>query len=150
MNTSVDRKNYYVNPDLSFESKWIGIGAGPFFARDILYGTEGSDWGNTLPSWHLRLGTQESYFSINMLEDLPLYSGGDYINIGFGTVIKPVSWWVGLGITGPYDNVGFVTKTSWRVHRNWYLDIGGRLGGSEGISENAVSMGLNYRLFGKK
>jgi hypothetical protein len=71
INKFVDRGNYYVNPDLSFESKWIGVGAGPFFARDVLYGTEGSDWGSTLPSWHLRFGTQKSYLSIHMLENLP-------------------------------------------------------------------------------
>jgi hypothetical protein len=143
--------NFYLNPDLSFEGRWFGIGAGPFFAQKTLYGREGGEWGKSLPSWHIRIGSKKGYFSMNMLENIPLYSGGGYLNLGVGGSASPnFSYWIGLGSSGPYDNVGFIAKTDIRLKSNLYLDLAGRLGTSEGVSESAISAGLNYRVFGRK
>jgi hypothetical protein len=146
-----DRTNFYFNPDFSLEWKWFGIGAGPFFAQKTLYGSEGETWGKTLPSGHIRLGTKSAYISINMLENVPLYSGGGYLDLGYGVrASRNFSFWLGMGTSGPYDYIGFVAKTNLRLKGNLHFDLAGRLGSSEGISENAISMGLNYRMIGGK
>lgn len=144
-----DRTNFYLNPDFSLEWKGFGIGAGPFFAQKTLDVSEDEKGEETFPSGHIRLGTKKLYFSVNVLEDVPLYSGGGYANMGMGFGIKSSTWWIGLS-GGPYDAAGLVAKTNFKLFRNWHLDLAGRLGSSEGISENAMSMGLNYRIIGKK
>ena len=146
--TSKHRNNVYVNPNFAFEGKSFGIGFGPFFAQKDLYVRE-SKWGRTLPSWHLRFGSPKLYFSIHMLESVPLYSGGGYLNFGLGGASRKVSYWYGLGTRGPYDAAGFLAKTNFKLNQNWHLDLVGRLGTSAGISESAVSIGLNYRFITK-
>jgi len=137
--------NSYLNPNLSFEWRRFGIGAGPFFAQKDLPTREGGKLRRNSLSWHLRLGSPKLYFSIHMLESVPLYSGGGYINLGLGGASRKVSYWFGLGIRGPYDTEGFLIKTNFKLKENWYLDLAGRLGQSEGVSESAVSFGLNYK-----
>jgi hypothetical protein len=144
-----DRTNFYFNPDFSLEWKGFGIGTGPFFAQKTLDVSEDEKGGETFPSGHIRLGTKKLYLSVSVLENVPLYSGGGYANMGMGFGIKSSTWWIGLS-GGPYDAAGLVAKTSFKLFRNWHLDLAGRLGSSEGISENAMSMGLNYRVIGKK
>jgi hypothetical protein len=139
--------NSYLNPHISLEGKWLGLGAGPFFAKKYLPRRGDRQWDKCLPSWHLRIGNPKFYFSIHMLENVPIYSGGGYIDLGLGgTPSRKVGYWLGLGTEGPYDNVGFVAKTVFQIKGSWYLDLAGRLGSSQGISESAVSVGLNYRL----
>lgn len=151
INKVESRKNFYLNPDIALEWKNFGFGVGPFIAQKTLRGKEESDWGKTPPSWHIRIGPKTTFFSINMLENVPLYSGGGYLNLGVGVMpSRNFSLWLGLGTTGPYDNVGFIAKTDFRLKGNLHLDLAGRLGSSEGISENAMSMGLNYKIMGRK
>jgi hypothetical protein len=141
--------NFYINPNLSLEWKWFGIGAGFFSAKKDLYWR---DMGSArkLPSGHLRLGSPQLYLSAHLMESVPLYSGGGYLNFGLGgQASRRVSYWLGFGTPGPYDNGGFLIKTNIQVKGNWHLDLGGRLGSSEGISENAISVGLNYRFITK-
>jgi len=140
------RRNLYMNPNLSFEWTKFGFGAGPFLAQENLPSGNES-WDRNSLSWHLRIGSPKSYTSLSMLECVPLYSGGGYINIGFGGMAgKKVSYWFGLGTSGPYDNPGFVAKTNLKLKADWSLDLATRLGRSEGISESAISIGLNYKL----
>jgi hypothetical protein len=140
------RTNFYLNPNFSFESEKFGIGAGPFFADKDLYSREGQDWGNILPSAHVRLGAEKLYLSANLMENVPLYSGGGYFDFGVGTSIKSFSLWVGVNPEGPYDSWGALLKTDFRFHKNWNLGLNGRLGAAEGISESAISVGIMYRL----
>lgn len=144
------RTNSYLNPDLSLEWKWFGIGAGPFFAQKDLPTREGGKLSRNSLSWHLRFGSPKLYFSIHMLESVPLYSGGGYINLGLGGgVSRKFSLWFGLGTKGPYDTEGFLAKTNIKLKGNWYVDLVGRLGTSAGISESAISFGLNYKFITK-
>lgn len=139
--------NSYLNPNISFEWRKFGIGAGPFFPKRHLPHRQDRQWAKRLPSWHLRVGGPKFYFSIHMLENVPLYSGGGYLNLGFGGAAgRKTSYWIGLGASGPYDGTGFVAKTNFYLKKNWYLDLAGRLGGSEGDVEHAIAVGLNYRL----
>lgn len=140
------RTNFYLNPNFSFESEKLGIGAGPFFADKKLYSREGEDWGKIFPSAHVRFGTEKLYFSANLMENVPLYSGGGYFDLGVGTSVKSFSMWAGANPEGPYDSWGAVLKTDFRFHKNWSLRLNGRLGMVEGTSESAVSIGMTYRL----
>lgn len=148
--TSKHRKNIYVNPHFAFEGESFGIGFGPFFAQKSLWGSEQQEWGKNLPSAHIRIGNRKLYFSANLLENVPLYSGGGYVNFGLGFRRNVSFWWIGLGgglpLSGPYDAWGLVAKSNLRLNSNWHLDLAGRLGVSEGVSESAISIGLNYRL----
>lgn len=135
--------NSYLNPNISLEGSKLGIGIGYFIPKKHLPKKEKKQ----LFSWHLRFGPPKSYFSIHYLENVPLYSGGGYVNLGLGGKAgKKINYWFGLGSAGPYDKAGFVAKTNFEIKRNWHLDLAGRLGGSEGIWENAIAVGLNYRL----
>lgn len=138
--------NFYLNPDLSLEWKWFGIGAGHFVAQRVLYNWDSKN----LTSGHLRLGSPEGYFSIHLLESFPFYSGGGYLSMGGGgKASRRLSYWLGISYPGPYDALGFLIKTNFKLKGNLYLDLAGRLGSSEGISENAISVGLNYRFITK-
>ena len=139
--------NSYINPNISFEGKRFGIGIGPFFSRKYLPYREDRNWIKNSVSWHLRVGRPKLYFSIHMLENVPLYSGGGYINLGMGGIAgRKTNYWFGLGTSGPYDGVGFLAKTNFNLKRSWYLDLAGRLGISEGNVEHGISIGLNYKL----
>ena len=141
--------NFYINPDISLEWKWFGIGAGLFSAEKDLYWRD-MGLARNLPSGHLRLGSPQLYLSAHLMESVPLYSGGGYLNFGLGgQASRRVSYWLGIGVTGPYDNGGFLIKTNIQVKGNWHLDLAGRLGQSQGISENALSFGINYRFITK-
>lgn len=144
--TNAHRTNFYLNPDFSFESEKFGFGVGPFFADKNLYSREAQNWGKILPSAHVRLGSSRLYLSANLMENLPLYSGGGYLDFGVGASVKPASFWVGLNPEGPFDSWGLVIKTDFRFHPNWSVGLNGRLGTAEGISESAISLGLGYRL----
>ena len=141
--------NLYLNPHVSLEFKSFGIGAGVCSAqKELSANKSGSE--TTLPSWHLRLGSRKLYFSIHMLENVPIYSGGGFVNLGFGgRAGRNASCWFGVSSPRPYDALGFLAKTNFKLQGNWHLDLAGRLGTSEGISESAVSLGLNYRFVGK-
>lgn len=137
--------NSYINPNISFEGKRFGVGIGPFFSEKYLPYREDRNWIKNSVSWHLRFGKPKLYFSIHMLENVPLYSGGGYINLGLGMAAgRKTNYWFGLGTSGPYDVTGLVAKANFNLKENWYLDLAGRLSLSE--QEYGISIGLNYKL----
>ena len=73
--------NAYVNPFVAIEGQRVGLGVGQIWAR------------RTLPvldsrqemSFHLRIGNpNRMYFKASYMENSPLYSGGGYVDLGFG------------------------------------------------------------------
>lgn len=141
--------NLYLNPHVSLELRSFGIGAGLCSAQKELSAKKsGSE--TTLPSWHLRLGNRKLYFSIHMLENVPIYSGGGFVNLGFGGMVgREASCWFGVSSPRPYDALGFLVKTNFKLQGNWHLDLAGRLGQSEGVSESAISLGINYKFIAR-
>jgi hypothetical protein len=140
-----EETNSYLNPNISLGGRWIGIGVGPFWAKRHLPHREDRNWVKNSVSWHLRVGRPKLYFSIHMLENVPLYSGGGYINLGMGGKAgRKTNYWLGLGTPGPYDATGLVAKANFNLRKNWYLDLAGRLNISE--QEHGISVGLNYKL----
>jgi hypothetical protein len=132
-----------LNPNVSFESHYVGIGAG------FVTGTRDEDDLDLWPvSGHLRLGSKRGpfHFSIHALEDVPLVSGGGAVRLGFG--FRPgrdVDAWVGMSTPDPYDKAGLILKGDFHATRDLTLHLTGRLGSSESIDENAAAIGISYR-----
>ena len=133
------------NPYVALEGGKVGFGLGYVSNSDRPYTNEFDIWP---VSGHLRIGSPERfYFSIHALEDVPLVSGGGAVRSGFGfRPIRSVDAWIGMGTPLPYDKPGVLAKTT--IHVNSMLDVNatGRLGSSEGRTENAGSVGLTVRL----
>jgi len=133
------------NPNVSVEGRHVGFGLGYVSNADRPVSDEFDIWP---VSGHLRFGSPtKMYFSVHALEDVPLVSGGGTVRSGIGfRPSRAVDAWVGLGYGPPYDKPGFQVKST--IHLNSILDLNasGRLGRSEGQSENAGSLGLSIRL----
>ena len=140
------RNNRYVNPYVSLEGRRAGIGFGRVFS-DHEFVAPMQEEGNTY-SGHLRLGPPNKYFSIALMENVPLYSGGGYFDMGIGFSPDPkANCWIGLS-GGPYDGPGLGLRTSWQMHPRLMLDLSARLGTSEGLGQNGVGIGISSRLGG--
>ena len=133
---------YYVNPYAAIEGGVVGFGAGMLFSNKQLYNPEK----DRFPTGHLRIGRlSKIYFSTEVLENLPLYSGGGFVNVGLGSQALPkFGWWFGLSAGGPYDSGGFLAKLNIRPTSNWQIDANLRFGFAEGASEAGIGMGIRY------
>ena len=134
-----------VNPYVAIDKRYFGIGVGFISGVDR---DDEEDYDIWPVSGHLRVGSQRGplRFSIHALEDVPLASGGGAIRLGFGfRPVRALDAWVGLGTPIPYDHAGLVVKTDIHIHRRLDLNFAGRLGGSEGLDENAAALGITYR-----
>lgn len=133
------------NPNVAVEGRHVGFGLGYVSKAGRPFSDEFDIWP---VSGHLRFGSLSGvHFSVHALEDVPLVSGGGTVRSGFGfRPSRAVDAWVGVGYGPPYDKPGFQVKSA--IHLNSMLDLNanGRLGGSEGQSENAGSLGLTVRL----
>jgi hypothetical protein len=78
----------------------------------------------------------------SLCRSLPLSHG--YFTMGLGSkASKKTNWWV--GISGlPYDGAGLLTRVDFRMGPAVQLTTSLRLGTSEGISENALGIGLRF------
>jgi hypothetical protein len=135
-----------INPFANIESKYFALGGGYFWANHSLTARNDVEIDSPI-SGYLRLGNRRSlYFSSSFLHEIPLYTSG-YFQLGLGSGKNPnIDWWLGSSLLGPYDGVGLLAKANIRLHRSLYLNLLTRVGQSEGVSENAVSLGLTYQL----
>jgi hypothetical protein len=136
---------FTVNPFVNAEWKNIAIGVGYFGAsRPIIEETDHSNEHHL--SGYLRIGNIRSvYADASFFYATPVFSGNCFkLGLGFGST-PAFGMWFGLG-TGPYDRVGLLFKTNIRLQQHLYLDTLIRLGNSENLWENAVGLGLTYRL----
>jgi len=160
--------SYIINPHFSFEWREFGLGLGLVMASDGIhypsfnqdnYG-EGYFSGNgyeksVLPSFHLRLGDpQYIYASVSHLENIPLISGGGYLNYGLGTEgIPHLSLWAGVSDKKPFEKSSFLLKAGLKLNRNLSLNFAYRAGESKAdyvyfpIKERGFSVRMNYRFF---
>jgi len=68
------------------------------------------------------------------------------IALGVGARLGPnVAAWAGLS-AGPYDGAAVALRSEVRISPRVSARVGGRFGSSAGIGENAVALGLTYRL----
>ena len=139
----IREENFTINPYFNIEAKPLGIGVGYFWSR---YALAGGDVASPV-SFSLRLGSRRNvYVSASFLHHIPLYTGG-YDQIGIGSGKNPkFDWWLGWGFTGPYDQPDLALfKANLRLQRHFTLNVVGRAGSTEGISESAIGLGLTYR-----
>ena len=154
-------ENSYVNPSIGYEGTYGGLGAGvvfarrPFLAGDqeafLRYGTpgymSGGGWNETtaLPSFHIRGGSLDGrYFRLAFMENVPLYSGGGFYDIGVGAHVSR-NWDVYSGLSaGPFDGPGLTLRTAYRAHPNLAITAQTRLGKGGGENQSGVALGMSY------
>ncbi len=154
--------SWIFNPYFSFEGKGAGFGLGPLLASKGLYfpSSNAEDYAKhkfiskALLSYHLRLGSLKAvYASVSQLENVPLISGGGYLNYGLGTEAIPhVSLWVGGSGSKPFDSSTWLVKVGAKLSPQWTVYSTYRSGDTHGqgakrIDEKAFSVRLNYRFF---
>lgn len=169
--TKVSKTSYIINPHISFEWEGIGLGAGfvmatkglyyPSFNQDTYNRDENYFTGNDrskdiLPSFHLRLGSPKYFYaSVSYLENIPVLSGGGYLNYGVGTEAIPhVSLWAGYSDKKPFEKGSFLLKGGLKLSKSLSLNFAYRPSvetqGMEvfkPIKESAFSVRLSYRFF---
>jgi hypothetical protein len=163
--TFQNKTSYIFNPHLSFDWSSFGFGLGvvvtsaeglyyPSFKAEDYFNGKGNTI-TTMPSYHLRLGNPKYvYTSISYLENVPIVSGGGYLNYGIGTEAIPyISLWVGAGHKKPFEKNSILVKAGIKLSRNLALNFAYRSDKSNGyltnnpIKENAFSVKMNYRFF---
>jgi hypothetical protein len=139
---------FAVNPFVNLEWKNFAFGTGYLWANDHL--DAGNNIDKNLFSLYLRVGNpRTAYVDASFLHTSPLLSDG-YLKMGLGSNRNPkVGWWLGLGGL-PQDKAGLIARTNIRLRQHLGLGILARIGGSEGVSESAVSLGVTYQFQGKK
>ena len=133
----------YVNPYLSLEWRAFSLGGGVIGTPRGFPGGAGSADDHRHYSAHIRIGSRTGYFSTSYMEGVPILTGG-YYQFGVGGGGRREDIWGGLGI-GPYDKLGAVLKFDYRILGGLGVSGVGRLGSSEGVSENSFALGLSFR-----
>lgn len=133
------------NPYVSMDRKKISMGFGYVFRSEV-FNELTDDFNVAKVSGHVRFGNPDKVaVAIRVFEDIPPYSGSGAGTIGLE--LRPARAWrlmLGAGLPDPYDNVGFVTKSRIGLTRSISVDIGGRIGGSQGLGEMGINAGLTY------
>lgn len=132
----------YVNPFLSLDWPGFSVGAG-YLHGDRGFPDEGGDSIDAKVSGHVRIGKPKFYFTASYFEGVPIATAG-YAAAGFGKEWPKVHVWLGVGGL-LQDKAGFITSVDYKVGGGLALGATGRLGSSEGISENAFALGLSYQ-----
>jgi hypothetical protein len=79
------------------------------------------------------------------MEGAPYASSGGVFEAALGIGVSPaVRGWIGLGSPEPFDAGGVIAGADIRLAPGLQMNVGGRLGSSEGIDENAIHAGLSY------
>jgi hypothetical protein len=134
------------NPHAGLEWRSFGIGAGYVTPHGERLPIGPLDFDIPPVSAHLRFGNpRRTDFSLRLMEGAPYASSGGVFEARFGMrVSSAVRGWIGLGSPEPFDGAGLIAGTDIRLARGLRVDVGGRLGGSEGINESAVRAGVSY------
>jgi hypothetical protein len=135
----------YWNPYVALESPYVGLGIG-YLSEAPAY-EFGENESSTPLSAHLRFGNYSALHFLGTLnENLPLTSGGGYINLGVGYPAgNRAQMFTGFSAT-PYDQLGLIQKISWQLSDRFDLDLNGRVGNAGGKFEGGISLGLRYHL----
>jgi hypothetical protein len=127
------------------EERGFSLGVGVLFADRHLYeSTEREP--KEYPTGHLRIGSRSKrYFSLGVLESVPLYSGGGFFDAGWG--FRPAPWadvWLGGSFGGPYDSPGMLVKLNLRPMRHWSVGANLRRGTVDGSTEHGIGLVIGY------
>lgn len=125
--------------------QWIGLDLG-VLALDLPDIKPG-----VLPRAGLRLGPPIFYVSSSFMEGSPLYSDGNYINVGIGTSQGPLQLWAGLGGGPPVQGAEPVGILRMRYNfKPVTLGLTFEHGDPSGKEKNyGIAANLEFRLPGK-
>ena len=107
------------------------------------------------PTAHIRFGRlSKLYLSAHLWEGVPIYSGGGMVLVGLGgRPIPALDLYGAYSSEGPYEGESFLARVSLDINRSWTLMSTVRFptefsnySGTFDDKENAVSLGLSYRL----
>lgn len=131
------------NPNVSLEWKGFGIGGGW-----VTPSGNGEIFDVYIPpaSGHLRFGNPRHFsLSFRVMEGEPYFSSGGAFDLRASTQIgSRIRPWIGVGGDEPFDKAGLLLGADARIAPGLNLSLGGRLGSSEGLDENAIRAGLSY------
>ena len=144
---------FMCNPFLNAEWKYFAIGIGSMgiqkFSKDennnhFLSIIPNNSTFSGLGSLYLRLGNLQSiYIDASLLHTPPIFAGS-CIKAGLGFRLNDKNrWWIGTGAF-PYDNLGLILKTEYKVRSRLYINSLLYYGQNRGVSEGGVSFGLTY------
>lgn len=146
-------ENGYINPYLSIETKYVGLGSGigwnlgpeiPHNFLDVDFDFRKEKY---YASGHLRVGSYSSAYAImSFYEGVPIASQYGYFLLGAGGSIK--QWHlIGGFSTGPYDGPGAYLGISHDTERLGRPSLSFRAGGSEGEFEGAIGLGWSWPVY---
>ncbi|MFH2055441.1 MAG: hypothetical protein ABIJ61_05740 [bacterium] len=136
----------YLNPCISFETHYAGIGIGYVFGdlpRDF---SEGEIYYVGHTSMHVRIGSARAWsITYSMLESAPYVSGGGYPSVALAFPLgKKVRSSVGISFE-PYYRPGFLQQNRIQINENLAIDFNWRYGTSADVPEYGVSAGVVYQ-----
>jgi len=140
----------YVNPFIAFDHKYVELSLGLVFLTEYPWQENISDRlindGTTQLSWLLRIGNQRAFhFSSQYLSNVPIFSGGGMLDIGFGFGRRDsrTLTWLGFSV-GPFQNTGLGLKQTIQFSKSFDILIKGRIGQIESHLEGSISAGARY------
>ena len=143
IDTTFGNGKTFWNPNVALEWNGFGIGAGwvtPNGEFEIPY--------VNLPpaSGHVRFGNPRRLaITFRLMEGEPYFSSGGAFDVRASTQIgSRIRPWIGVGGAEPFDKAGFLLGAEARLAPGWDVGVGGRLGRSEGLDENAIRVGFSY------
>jgi len=100
-----------------------------------------------LPVIGLRIGNiDKANININVYNGIPIYSNGGAGNFCLCVTSRNKNrYWMGFN-TGPYEKLGLMFHLDQKLKEELRLQVFARFGGSEGITESAIGLGLKYQL----
>jgi hypothetical protein len=145
--TGNDYSFTWINPDVSLETRYVGIGIG-YLGGDVpLDFGDLSDPENVPFSGHLRLGNpRKFYLRTSVAEMSPLISGGGLFVVGVGFPVGSKVDLYSAFSAGFYDQPGFAQQARIRLHRNVDLLAAFRLGEADNKFEGSVAGGLQVAI----
>jgi hypothetical protein len=135
----------YANPYVAIETRNVGIGFG--YVSGAIPFDLGDNTGSVPMSAHLRIGRRDALqIRLSLNENLPLASGGGFVNLGVGYPVgRGVRLYSGAS-TGFYDGWGLVQKAAVPLSARFALDLCARFGSAAGAFEGGFAAGLRYNL----
>jgi len=143
----------YIKPYISNEAKDMALGfGGKFFIgrkNEVNFGDYFQPQDFPYVGF-LRLGRADQVNFSAHLNDQTLFAKGGLMTarMNFCFPQNKGSLYIGLDGGPPYDGNGFVCGLDLNLYQNIRIETFGRLGSSEGVSENAIGFGLKYQLVG--